>query len=312
MPLDRCVNIVTAMINGHIGHGVLRLESQTAGCVVEDQSLGFVARSSCPSACWYHMGNRTLTFRLLSLHRLETISPFPVFHRRRLRPSRPLPSQPHMFPWAALWLCSASLMSRVSGAHILTFQLQTLQTRSSAWSKPQSSSHCSSSASASSIFRHLPNWMSSHHRGPEFLSTSPSPSPTVTVISTSPVPHPPTTPSGRSGNPPRRLSSLSCSWLPSSTQRLLSGFLQSKVPPLHFHPVQPQCRHSFRLCNTCTRHSSFLQSPLHQRALCGPPPFPIWKRSGGGLPTDENGTVNPFLCRSFLWGQFNCRRLWGR
>ena len=46
MPLDRYVNIVTAMINdgrfSHIGHCVLRLEGQTWGCVVEDQSLGAV------------------------------------------------------------------------------------------------------------------------------------------------------------------------------------------------------------------------------------------------------------------------------
>ena len=54
MPLDRYVNIVTAMINdgrfSHIDHGVLRLEGQTdgLGCVVEDQSLGFFARAVVP------------------------------------------------------------------------------------------------------------------------------------------------------------------------------------------------------------------------------------------------------------------------
>ena len=61
MPLDRYVNIVTAMINNgrfsHIGHGVLRLEGgSTTG------TLPKVVVPACELCVPYHVGNRTLTF----------------------------------------------------------------------------------------------------------------------------------------------------------------------------------------------------------------------------------------------------------
>ena len=69
MPLDRYVNVVTATINdgrfSNIGHGVLRLEGQTAWGVWLrvnhwDSSQGRRARLRVGTL--YHVGNRTLTF----------------------------------------------------------------------------------------------------------------------------------------------------------------------------------------------------------------------------------------------------------
>ena len=68
MSLDRYVNIVTSMVNdgrfSHIGHGVLRLEGQTAWGVLRinhwDSSQGRRARLRV--GVLYHVGNRTLTF----------------------------------------------------------------------------------------------------------------------------------------------------------------------------------------------------------------------------------------------------------
>ena len=69
MPLDRYVNILTAMINdgrfSHMGHAVLRLEGLTAWSVWLrinhwDSSQGRRARFRV--GVLYHIGNRTLTF----------------------------------------------------------------------------------------------------------------------------------------------------------------------------------------------------------------------------------------------------------
>ena len=129
---------------------------------------------------------------------------------------------------------------------------------------------------------------------------------TVTVVTSStlqalPLTLPPLLCTVRQPSSPSS-SSLSCSWLPfASTLPLHSGLLFSplyksrKVPPSHPSTPVAASMPAFRLHRACSTRlsSSFLQSPLHQPSLCGPrPSFPVGKRSGGGLPTD-NGTVNP-------------------
>ena len=85
-------------------------------------------------------------------HRLETISPLrpsPVFHRRRLHhPSRPLPSQPHMFPMRSPLVLVLHLTD-VKGVRsscplfdVSHSNCRHSRRRSTAWSLPQVQRKC--------------------------------------------------------------------------------------------------------------------------------------------------------------------------
>ena len=277
-------------------------------------------------------------------HRLETIRPLrplPVFHRPRLhRPSHPLPSQPHMFPMRSPLVLVLHLTD-VKGLMSIVRRLSLPQVVQPQFLQRKCQLHPPLPPQLELLPPPVPR-VPFHHPLPLSLFVlvpavgAPLSCPLCTTgycdihchshrchfhHPSSPAPHPPTTPSARSGNPPRHpLQVCRAVGCPSPTQPLHSRFLfsplyKSKVPPSHPSTPVAASMPAFRLHRACSTRlsSSFLQSPLHQPSLCGPrPSFPVGKRSGGGLPTDD-GTVNPSsVVHSFGLGQFNCRRLWGR
>ena len=318
MPLDRYVNIVTAMINdgrfSHIGHGVLRLQGQTAWGVWLrinhwDSSQGRRARLRV--GVLYHVGNRTLTFhgsasvvRQLLLPLFQdwthaTMASLPSVsqvgnHQAVEAPScvpptqtppSPAPHVPHAQPsgpYAPPHRCQGcqELMSIVRR---LTFQLQALQTEvhrmviAAGRPAPVPPAQVPAPPSTPSPIGAPPTTGAP--------SSFPPPPPPLPVRScsrrgctslvlplcttgycdihchshrchfhhpSSPAPHPPTTLSARSGNPPRRplqvCRAVGCPSPPHNrctvgycSVHCTSRRCRRRTPP---PPLQPQCRHS--------------------------------------------------------------------
>ena len=351
MPLDRYVNIVTSMINdgrfSHIGHGVLRLEGQTAWGVWLrinhwDSSQGrrarlrvsiprrkphsdfpWVSAPSFPGLDVCHFGFPSFSF---SVGRATTSS---------ARPTCAIPSAPRSLRTTTSMPRNTTTCPSPSTAPILpTLALLTgakvarSSSRSSDDSLHRMAPEPTPSRAVLAISLHLPTLPLRHLPLPSGFAlvvavlllhprSAPRDTVTLTVTVTGPqhrpsVPQPPVG-SSRPARPPRTCRASGCSSPPHSTCSV--GFCSTHCTSRRCQrrsppPVQPRCRRPD--LNQLHLIVLWVSATCIARAPIAWCMIlsPVGKQPGGGSPMNDGAVTSTPLVQSLGLGQLNCRRLW--